>query len=551
MVRRRSLLLVAAIVAWMGAAAMSRPSARQSAAAADPHAAAPGVTFETSDNCLACHNGLTAPSGEDVSIGVAWRASMMANASRDPYWQAGVRRETIDHPERAAFIEDECAICHMPMARTLAQAAGGTGEVFGLAPGSGDSEAHQFAADGVSCTLCHQIGPERLGTRESFVGGFVIGEPVEGGPRIFGPFEVTEGRQALMRSATGVQPTEATHVEQSEMCATCHTLITEAFGPGGEVIGSLPEQVPYQEWQHSAFAADRSCQSCHMPVVADTAISSVVGEPRERLARHTFLGGNFFMLRMLNLFRDELDVIAPPDELDAAAQATIRQLAADTAEVAVARAALTGGRLELDVRVGNLTGHKLPTGYPSRRAWLHVVVRDGQGRAVFESGAVSDTGAIAGNDNDADAGRFEPHHTEIRSADQVQIYEAIMAEPDGSVTTGLLRATQYLKDNRLLPRGFDKRTAPVEIAVRGAAMADGDFTGDGDLVRYRIEPGTASGPFQVEATLRYQTIAYRWAENLRPYEAFEPARFVRYWDAMKASSSVELGRAATTIVPAP
>ena len=29
--------------------------------------------FETSDNCLACHNSLTAPSGEDVSIGSAWR----------------------------------------------------------------------------------------------------------------------------------------------------------------------------------------------------------------------------------------------------------------------------------------------------------------------------------------------------------------------------------------------------------------------------------------------------------------------------------------------
>ena len=30
--------------------------------------------------------------GEDISIGFAWRASMMANSSRDPYWQAGVRR---------------------------------------------------------------------------------------------------------------------------------------------------------------------------------------------------------------------------------------------------------------------------------------------------------------------------------------------------------------------------------------------------------------------------------------------------------------------------
>ena len=50
--------------------------------------------FQTSDRCLACHNGLMTPSGEDVSIGFLWRASMMANSSRDPYWQAGVRRES-------------------------------------------------------------------------------------------------------------------------------------------------------------------------------------------------------------------------------------------------------------------------------------------------------------------------------------------------------------------------------------------------------------------------------------------------------------------------
>src|SRR6476659_8324321 len=67
--------------------------------------------FQTSDRCLACHNGLQSPSGEDVSIGFAWRASIMANSSRDPYWQASVRRESIDHPESQASIEDECSVC--------------------------------------------------------------------------------------------------------------------------------------------------------------------------------------------------------------------------------------------------------------------------------------------------------------------------------------------------------------------------------------------------------------------------------------------------------
>ena len=176
---------------------------------------------------MACHNGLTTPSGEDVSIGVSWRSSMMANSSRDPYWHAAVRRETLDHPEHAAAIEDECSICHMPMARTLAHAQGLEGRVFAKEPGTttADTIERQLAADGVSCTVCHQISDEGLGTPESFVGGFVIQPPAaDGSPSMFGPFEVTDGHAALMRSATGVAPTEGAHIRSSELCATCHTL---------------------------------------------------------------------------------------------------------------------------------------------------------------------------------------------------------------------------------------------------------------------------------------------------------------------------------------
>ena len=160
---------IGGLVLWLTAlifaveAGPARPQAsQQPAPAPTPH-------FETSHNCLACHNGLASPSGEDVSIGSAWRGSMMANSSRDPYWQASVRRETIDHPQHKATIEDECATCHMPMARTLARSGGAHGEVFAHLPiGQSDSDTSDLAADGVSCTLCHQISSERLGTADSF-----------------------------------------------------------------------------------------------------------------------------------------------------------------------------------------------------------------------------------------------------------------------------------------------------------------------------------------------------------------------------------------------
>jgi hypothetical protein len=115
------------------------------------------------------------------------------------------------------------------------------------------------------------------------------------------------------------------------------------------------------------------------------------------------------------------------------------------------------------------------------------------------------------------------------------------------VTTGLLHGVGYVKDNRLLPRGFDKSTAEPDIAVRGGAAADGDFTSDGDRVRYRIDMGAAQGPFRVEAVLRYQPISFRWADNLRRYDAPEPRRFVSFYDAMSASSSVAVARATATI----
>jgi hypothetical protein len=511
------------------------------------HAQTPkyGTHFETSDRCVACHNGLTTATGEDISIGVHWRTSMMANSARDPYWMASVRRETIDHQNPTISIEDECTICHMPMMRYEAKLAARNGEAFAHLPPDPDKLADRLADDGVSCTVCHQIASANLGTPESFVGGFLIDEKARPGERpVYGPFEINKGHATIMHSSSAFRPAEGTHIRSSELCATCHTLMTKALDAQGAVIGELPEQVPYQEWLHSDYRTTKSCQSCHMPVVTEQArITSVFGEPRDGFARHTFVGGNFFMQRMLNRFRNDLSVAAPPQEMDAAVVRTIAHLQSEAATIQVQDVAVRNGRLEAVVSVENLGGHKLPTAYPSRRAWLHLTVRDRSGHAVFESGALNANGSIHGNDNDEDAGRFEPHHADITRADQVQIYESVMAGADGRVTTGLLTALRFVKDNRLLPRGFDKRTADKDIAVHGDAESDPDFAGGGDRVRYLVSVGDAPGPFTVDAELWYQPIAYRWAMNLAPYDAPEPRRFIGYYNAMADGSGVRLAHA--------
>ena len=110
--------------------------------------------FQTSDRCVACHNGLKTASGDDVSIGFDWRASIMANSSRDPYWLASVRREIMDHPVASAEIVDECAVCHMPIPRYEAKLRGEHGRVFAHLPFAADEKEGRQAADGVSC-VCH------------------------------------------------------------------------------------------------------------------------------------------------------------------------------------------------------------------------------------------------------------------------------------------------------------------------------------------------------------------------------------------------------------
>jgi hypothetical protein len=99
-----------------------------------------------------------------------------------------------------------------------------------------------------------------------------------------------------------------------------------------------------------------------------------------------------------------------------------------------------------------------------------------------------------------------------------------------------------VKDNRLLPRGFDKRTAVPDIAVQGNAATDPDFDADGDRIRYRIALADTSGPLVVEIALRYQPISFRWARNLAAYDAAEARRFLSYFEAMSDQSSVVIAR---------
>ena len=512
----------------------------------------PGTVFRTSDRCVSCHNGLKTSKGEDISIGLQWGASIMANSSRDPYWQGSVRRESIDHPESMQAIQDECTICHMPAVRMADRNAGRHTQLFTHLPFEKFPKGDKAAEDGVTCSVCHQIENKGLGTPATFVGNVTIAQPDKSGDRReYGPFEIDKGHQTLMHSSTATyRPTQGHHMGDPGLCGSCHTLYTDALGPHGEKIGRFPEQVPFQEWQHSEYSQGQTrqtCQQCHMPRVEEpVAITALYGQPREGMRRHVFVGANFLMQGMLQDHRDELATSAEPEELDATVKRTTEFLQTKSATVTIRGMERTTNGLAIEVHVENLTGHKLPTAYPSRRVWLHVVVRDGNGRVVFESGALNSDGSIVGNDNDQDPLRFEPYYREISKPDQVEIYEPILKDSDGKVTTGLLHAVGYLKDSRLLPKGFDKATAEKDIAVVGGAADDPAFDDRGSVVRYMVSTGSTGGPFRVEVELWYQPIGFRWAHNLAPYQASETRRMVRYYEEASRKSAVILAKAEAT-----
>ena len=499
--------------------------------------------FSTAANCMSCHNGMMSQSGKDVSIGTDWRATMMANSARDPYWHAAVRREVMDHPSAKAEIEDECSTCHMPMAHTRSNMQGKHGEVFSHLPaGKAATQKDMLAVDGVSCTTCHQITSENFGKRESFVGQFGIDSTSPMGQRnIYGPYHVDTGQTRIMHSSSGFRQKQSAHIQESELCAPCHTLYTKSLGPEGNVIGELPEQVPYLEWRHSAFKDEQSCQSCHMPELEKpTPIASTSSQPRPNFSQHSFRGGNFFMLRILNRYRDELGVKALPQEMNESINRTENFLEDASARITINDFSVRRDTLRASINIRNLAGHKLPTAYPSRRVWLHIKATTPQGETVFESGAVNADGSIAGNDNDRSPEQYEPHHKTIRGEDQVQIYEAIMVGPDDQVTTGLLSAVRFIKDNRLLPKGFNKTTADEDIAVQGTAYQDEDFRGGRDQVKLEIPLSVSEDSLKLTAELHYQPIAYRWAQNLDSYESSETNRFTGYYNSMSEVSSRQL-----------
>jgi hypothetical protein len=544
-----------------------------------------GAQFVTSDQCMSCHFGDNTPfgpnmfvpgvgvdgAGFDISPHGEWRWSMMGLAGRDPIFYAQLESEMTTFAgasgtHDAGWIADTCLSCHGGMGQRQYHIDHGPDALFPVAEIERDSRHGALARDGISCMLCHQMKDNRdRPLAEIYTGRFEVEPLVAGKNQILGPYEdVVTGS---MEQALSMTPRKSEFLSSSRLCASCHTVHLPALDRQGNPVKAGFEQSTYLEWVNSDYydggATPRSCQSCHMPdsfggqPLAGLKVANIqdgdmptgrTGDghalaahgllPDEQIAvqrrdhyrRHTLQGINLFALLMFKQFEGILGVRTASymsgvfTGLDNAIAEATAQARERTATVELRPVAQRGRQLEVEVRVVNLAGHRLPSGVGFRRAFLEVSALAGD-RLLWRSGRTNSVGALVDArgallpSESGDRVSYQPHHQRIDAEDQVQVYEELVQGEDGLLTTSFLNIHHHLKDNRLLPRGWQPTPAPVEGIEAsmfqathpvGEAASDPDYrSGRGeDTVRYLITlpADVPVETVQITARLYYQSI---------------------------------------------
>ena len=484
----------------------------------------------TPGDCQGCHGEYV---GADYEPWDSWAGNMMANATRDPMFWAAVDIANQDVPGAGEF----CIRCHTPFGWLAGRSL--------PADGSGlEGFANETDKDfqGVSCHFCHRAyeGPSGVPFLENGQYWVDDGTPGSEPPRR-GPYASSPAPHPFQYSDFH---------ERSEFCAVCHDLrnpLVELLDEGGVSTGrQFPEQVTYTEWLQSDFAGEGTeCQDCHMPSVSGYACSDQ-NPLRSHLPKHDFVGANVFLMQILSgeygsdLGRTQAYAYSIQEALN------LLQNQSATIELLTPPVANAGLDLAFEVRVTNLTGHKLPTAYPEgRRMWLHVEVEAADGTPVFESGT------------------YDVPTAELVEDAQLRVYETVHgihgAPPQPSFH--LVLNDRILKDTRIPPRGFvpDIDTQPIgrDYPVQpGGELAHWD-----DAPYVHPVPSGIAGPLTVRATLRYQTTSKEYVEFLRdenvsgpdpkdPNYPTAPSRGQKiydYWSSYGQSAPIDVASAEVEI----
>jgi hypothetical protein len=511
---RSRLLLLVVCLSSFGWLAPSRASAGPfTANGTQPMLAHP---VQSSASCTGCHGNYDVL--HDIEPGPTWEGSLMGQAGRDPIFWAALDVANHDVPG----VGDFCLRCHAVSGWLAGRSEPPGGSVDGCAlVGNIDQQNTDF--DGVTCHVCHRMEPNAappMGQQSVYLdnGQFWLDDGTCGGqgePCRFGPYDYANG--GLTAAPHVWAP--SSYLTSSDMCGNCHNVTSPAFNliVGGIDAGiKFPIERTHREWEQSAFALPgtdfQTCQDCHMPnATNDPAYASnfFLNNHTGNMGIHAFAGGNAWVPEVL---RAEYPALGIDASLAASADFARAMLAsAADVDVVLPAAAHPGGDLTAQVSVTNLSGHKLPTGYPEgRRMWLHVEARDTAGTLVFESGAYDTATGVLTRDA------------------QVKVYESkqgVWNVGTGECETEAAGKDQFHfvlnncveLDNRIPPKGFtggaDLETNPVGYTY--PEITPGVLSNT-DVTTYTIPvPVNANMPITVTATLRYQTISKEYVDFLR------------------------------------
>lgn len=581
--------------------------------------------FVTSDQCQSCHDatgglagaipnmiyGAEGPTPANLSPYGEWRYSMMGLAGRDPIFFAQLDTESTLHSHLvgkrngAAFVQDLCFRCHGVMGQRQYHIDKGTGPHTLFTRDKLQDPKSKYGAlarDGVSCTVCHHMSDDPLIEDPSrYSGLFKVGPAGE----VYGPFPSDPDRTGAksgasviplpMQNSEGITPVEGLHIQQANLCTSCHTIVLPVFDSNGNQVieNGQPkmefEQTTFFEWLNSSFITV-PCQNCHMPnsyqgnplqfkianiedhtypAVPETGPSTrlpdadLMLESRSPYRRHQLLGINLFALEMFDQFRTDLGLfqfdpnLPGPLAKQISSQKTavaeaVMQAQTTTAEVTVVSATVIGGKLQADVQVRNLAGHNFPSGVSFRRAFLNFQVLDAAANVLWASGNTNSDGVIVDNSGNPLVTEFfspaqqsyQPHfwvEKPITTDSEVQIYEELATDPQGLLTTSFLSLDHKVKDNRLQPEG---RTASGANANITAPVGTGNDTSYQDgcgcsVVRYQIPlPPNAAA---VNATLYYQSIPpYYLRQRSEEGHGPDTARLINFTNQLNVSKYPEI-----------
>lgn len=514
------------------------------------------ILFPIAKTCSGCHGydstGLAMHTNSDVDVNFydAWRSSIMANSAKDPFWRAKVTHEALVNPAHSEALQDKCTSCHAPAGHTQSKYEGKKAH-YTLA----DLYQDPQGLDGVTCQACHAVAPGDLGSLHSGQLNYDFNYI-----RVaYGPFENIFA--APMHEFVGVTPKYGDHILDAGLCAGCHTLLTQSVDLAGQYTGAtFVEQATYHEWLNSRYETSRddiSCQSCHLPRIPDGVVLSSGYQflvPRSPLGLHTMAGANATMLRLMQAHIQPLGIDARPEHFDSTLSATLHMLQTKTLDLSLDPRQTSGDTARIAIRLLNKAGHKFPSGYPARRAWVEIRVENEAGQTMFHSGGMNADYTLKDEDP-----HFEPHRQVIDRPDKVQIYELVPGDVKGQFTTVLERGHVALKDNRLPPQGFSKLHPVYDTTqIAGNALNDPDFNvseagqeGSGaDILWLHVPIDGYKGKWRIQARVWYQSMPPKW---LTPMFAFNSPEILSFKNMLEATdqSPVLVAEAETEILVGP